>query len=155
MKFLKLLFLLTSTALVVSCSNLKTPIYQDVEDIKISKIVNDSITLKASLYFKNPNRIKGKMLLKNVHTIVNDIDLGFLKNQEIKVPSNDNFTIPLEIKLSYHQLFNAKKGLLNSLLNSILTNEVTVKFEGEATFKKFLIQKKYPIKFSEKIKILK
>ncbi|GGF73546.1 hypothetical protein [Wenyingzhuangia marina] len=155
MKFVKLLFVFISVALVVSCSNLKAPEYVGVGKVNVSKIINDSITIKAGLKFNNPNRMGGKIALSDLHAVVNDIDLGKLKNQEVKVPSRKDFEVPLEIKLSYGQIFDSKKGLLNSILSSILTNEVAVKFTGKATFKKFLVKKEYPIQFNDKIKILK
>lgn len=123
--------------------------------MQISQVINDSITLKAKLNFKNPNKVGGKMYLNNLHTTVNNIDLGFLKDQKVKVPAKDNFSVPLEMKLSYDQLFSSKKGLLGSLLTSLFTNKVEVKLDGEATFKKFLFVKKYPIKFIKKIKLKK
>lgn len=155
MKFVKIAFLFISVAWVVSCSNLKAPEYVGVGKVNVSKIINDSITIKAGLKFNNPNRVGGKMALSDLHAVVNDIDLGYLKNQEVEVSSKKEFEVPLEIKLSYGQIFDSKKGLLNSILSSILTNEVAVKFDGKATFKKLLVKKEYPIKFDEKIKILK
>lgn len=155
MKFVKISFLFIATIFVVSCSNLKAPEYRGVGDVKVSKIINDSITIKAGLKFNNPNRVGGKMTLKDLHAVVNNIDLGNLKNQEVKVPSRKDFSVPLEIKLSYGQLFDSKKGLLGSILSSILTNQIDVKLDGKATFRKFLVTKEYPIYFSEKVKILK
>ena len=155
MKFVKLLFVFISVLLVVSCSNLKAPEYVGVGNVNVSKIINDSIIIKAGLKFNNPNRVGGKMYLNNLHAVVNKIDLGKLKDQEVKVPSRKDFQVPLEIKLSYGQIFDSEKGLLGSILNSILSNEVAVKLEGKATFKKFLVKKEYPIKFDRKIKILK
>lgn len=143
-----------STALVVSCSNLKAPEYVGVADVNFSKVRNDSITIKAALKFNNPNKLGGRLFLEKMHAVVNDIDLGYLKNQELKVPAEKDFSVPLEIKLSYGQIFDSKKGLLGSILSSILTNQVEVKFDGEATFKKLLITKTYPIKYAEKVKIL-
>ncbi|MGY5353261.1 hypothetical protein ACXGQW_12045 [Wenyingzhuangia sp. IMCC45533] len=155
MKFVKILFLLFTTGLIVSCSNLKAPEYVGVGEVKFSKIVNDSITIKAALNFKNPNRLGGKLVLDNLHAEVNKIDLGFLKRQSVRIPSKKDFSVPLEIKLSYGQIFDSKNGLLGTLLNSILTNAVEVRFNGDATFKKFLMNKKYSIQFSEKVKIIK
>ncbi len=155
MKFLKFIILVLSTVLTISCSGLKTPEYVGVKDINVSKIVNDSITINAALQFNNPNQLGGMLVLKNMHAEVNAIDLGFLKNQELEVPAKKEFLVPLELKLSYGQLFDSKKGLLGTLLTSILTNEVEVKLDGNAVFKKFLIKKTYPIQFSKKVKIVK
>ncbi|WP_010136692.1 hypothetical protein [Ochrovirga pacifica] len=155
MKFVKISFLCLAGFLVVSCAHLKAPKYRGVGTVEVSKIINDSITIKAGLNFNNPNKVGGTMYLNDLHAVVNDIDLGTLKNQKVKVPSKKDFSVPLEIKLSYGQLFDSKKGLLGSILSSILTNQVAVKLEGEAMFKKFLVKKKYPIKFHEKIKIVK
>jgi len=140
---------------VGSCSSVKAPEYIGVGKVNISKIVNDSVTIQAGLKFNNPNSIGGKIVLTDLHAVVNEIDLGYLKNQEIDVPSKEDFSVPLEIKLSYGQLFDSKKGLLGSILSSILSNEVSVDLNGKAVFKKLLFKKEYPIQFSEKVKIIK
>lgn len=155
MKLVKLIFPLIAFVFLFSCSGLKAPEYIGVGDVKLSEVVNDSITIKAKLNFNNPNKVGGKMQLSDLHAVVNDIELGDLKNQEVVVPSKKDFQVPLELKLSYGQIFDSKKGLLSSILSSILTNEVSVKFDGKATFKKLLIKKEYAINYNEKIKILK
>lgn len=155
MKFVKISFLLIAAIFVASCSNLKAPEYIGVGDVNVSKIVNDSITIQAGLKFNNPNRVGGKIFLSNLHAIVNKIDLGYLKDQEVEVPSRKDFSVPLEIKLSYGQLFDSKKGLLGSILSSILSNEVAVDLNGKAVFKKSLFKKEFPVKFSKKVKIIK
>ncbi|MGY6650524.1 LEA type 2 family protein [Wenyingzhuangia sp. IMCC45574] len=155
MKTVKTICFLVATFLLFSCGNLKAPIYSGVKDLAISEVVNDSITVKAKLNFKNPNKVGGKLYLTDLHTMVNGIAIGKLKNQKVKVPAKSDFSVPLEIKLSKDQLFNSKKGLLGSLLTSLFTNRIEVKLDGQATFKKFLFKKEYPIKFTKKIKIKK
>lgn len=155
MKLVKLVFVFMIIALVASCSSLQAPIYKGVADVKVADVVNDSIVIKAALNFNNPNRVGGKMLINQLHAFVNDIDLGNLKSKEVEVPSKEDFSVPLEIKLSYGQIFDSKAGLLGTLFNSVLKNEINVKLNGNATFKKSFLTKDYPIHFSKKIQILK
>ncbi|MDO6736964.1 hypothetical protein [Wenyingzhuangia sp. 2_MG-2023] len=153
MKYVKIILVFISVISLVSCGDLKAPEYVGVRNVMVSKVVNDSIVIKADLDFNNPNKIGGKISLNNLHAEVNSIDLGYLKNQKVKVPSKKNFYVPLELKLSYSQLFDSKKGLMSSILNSIFTNKIEVKLQGQATFEKLFVTKKYPINYSEKIKI--
>lgn len=155
MKAVKFGVLLLVVSVLFSCGNLKAPIYSGVKDVSISEIVNDSITIKAKLDFNNPNKVGGKLYLTDLHAQVNAIDLGVIKNQQAKVPAKRNFLVPMEVKMSYSKLFESKKGLFNSLLTSLFTNQIEVKMDGKATFKKFLFKKEYPIQFTKKIKLKK
>jgi|GEM_PF-4801137 len=155
MKFVKLGFVFLTVILITSCSALQAPIYKGVKNVQVAEVINDSIVIKASLDFLNPNKIGGELFLNDLHAVVNDIDLGNLKNQQVAVPSKKNFEVPLELKLSYGQLFDSKAGLLGTLFNAVLKNEVHVKLDGMALFKKSFLKKEYPIVFSEKIKIIK
>ena len=155
MKFVKLFFVFISTTFIVSCSSLEAPVYKGVGNVEVLEVLNDSIVIKADLNFNNPNRIGGKLFLNNLHTEVNNIDLGKLKDKEVNVPSKKDFLVPLEMKLSRGQIFNSKKGLLGALLGSVLKNELTVQLDGNATFKKLLFKKEYPIHFVKKIKLFK
>jgi len=155
MKRLKFVFPFISIVLLVSCSGLKAPDFIGIENIEFEEMIQDSISIKADLKFQNPNRLSGKILLSDLHLVINDSDLGYLKNQSIPVISKNEFLVPLYIKLAYSQIFNRKNGLLSSIFSSVLSNEIDMRFDGKATFKKLLIKKEYPFAFQEKIKILK
>jgi len=155
MKGLKILIYTIGVLVLTSCSNLQAPIYQGVENVNVSGIVNDSVVIHADLNFENPNKIGGQLMLHDLKAEVNKIELGNLYDKEVKVPAKSSFSVPLDLKLSYGQIFDSKEGLLSTLLKSITTNKVEVKFEGIATFKKFIVKKDYPIQYSKTIKILK
>lgn len=155
MKVYKIFLFTTLLTLVVSCGAIQAPVYKGVQNVKISKVVNDSITVHADLNFNNPNRVSGKLFLHDLTAQVNEIDLGSLKGKEVEVPSKEDFNIPLDLKLSYGQIFDSKQGLLGTLLKSVLSNKIDVKLDGVATFKKFVITKNYPIHYSKSVKILK
>lgn len=155
MKTVRIIGFLVVSVLVASCGNLKAPEYVGVKDINVSSVVNDSIVVNAQLGFKNPNRVGGKIVLENLHAMVNGFNLGALKDQKVDVPSRKEFYVPLEIKMASSKLFDSKEGLLGSLLASLFTNKVEIKLEGQATFKKMFYTKVYPITVTKNIAIQK
>jgi len=155
---MKGLFFLTITLVFISltsCAKLQAPIYKGVDHVNISSIVNDSITIHADINFNNPNKIGGQLFLNRLQAKVNTVEIKNIKDKKVAVPAKTDFSVPLDLKLSYQEVFDAKKGVLGALLNSILTNEVKVELDGFATFKKFIIKKEYPIHYIKSIKIIK
>lgn len=154
-KILKTFLFVCIASIVFACGNLKAPEYAGVKDINIDSFSKDTVVLNAQVIFKNPNRVSGTMFTDQIKVFVNNTDVGYIKNQEVAVPSKADFIMPLALHVPYEELYNNKNGFLGNILNSVLNNSMEIKITGLVTFKKSLFKKTYPVNHTQKIKLLK
>ncbi len=151
---IKKLTILLLIMLTISCSVKEKPIFIKVDDIKLVESNSRNLTLTANALFNNPNDIGGLLNTEGVNVYVNDILMGFVSAEEFKVPANENFKVPLQIDIDPKKLFDKNlNGFLGGLLNSVMNQSLTVKYEGVINFKTFGFTYKYPISKTEAIKI--
>ena len=141
-------------ALTTSCAVKQKPEFIKVDNIKLIEANSKQITLSANAVFNNPNSVGGRLNTEGVNVYVNDILMGFVSAEEFKVPANENFKVPLQIDIDPKKLFDKNSnGFLGGLLNSVMNQSLTVKYEGIINFKTFGFTYKYPISKTETIKI--
>jgi len=139
---------------IVSCSVNKKPIFIKVDGVKIVSVAADTIRLKASAFFKNPNDIGGKLATDEIKVIVNGVEVAQVSSEEFKVPARNEFSIPLKVAIPANKIFdNNKNGFLGGLINSILSKSVKVQFKGDLKYKVFGFSDVYAIDKTEDIKI--
>ena len=139
---------------IVSCSVKKKPIFIKVDDIKIMSITSDTIRLKASAFFKNPNDIGGKLDTDEIKVIINGTQVAQVSSEEFEVPARKEFNIPLKVVIPAKKIFgDNRNGILGGLINSILNKSVKVQFKGDLKYNFLGFSDVYPIDKTEDIKI--
>ncbi|WP_271764964.1 hypothetical protein [Aquimarina algiphila] len=126
-------FLLLSTIIIsiTSCSISKQPKFKYVDNIMVKNISVRNITLKADAVFNNPNHLKGKLSIEDVHIFVDNIDVGTISAQEFDVPSKNEFIIPLEGTISLSKVYkDNKNSILGSVLKVIQTDSLSIQYKG-------------------------
>ena len=96
---LSLLFL-GILGLFVSCKNVKEPIFENVENLKMGKFDFSSTTLSADIRFTNPNRFG--LLLKTIEcdVFVDSIYLGkFSNSEEVRIMAQNSFLLPVKAEV--------------------------------------------------------
>ena len=143
---MKKITILLLIMLTTGCSVKEKPIFIKVDAIKLLESNSRKITLTADALFKNPNDIGGHLNTEGVNVYVNDILMGFVSAEEFKVPANKDFRVPLQIDIDPKKLFDKNPdGFLGGLLNSVINQSLSVKYEGVINFKTFGFTYKYPI----------
>jgi hypothetical protein len=125
---------------------------EDIVLRQIKDVVVDANTepmLKANAIFFNPNDMRGKLKRINIDIFVNGKKAASV-NQELKtiIPSNDEFSVPLEVKLSIKEL-----GFMDTLLGMIGGKTFEVRYEGtlKLTYHGFPVN--VPVKYKDDIKV--
>ena len=125
---------------------------EDIVLRQIKDVVVDANTepmLKANAIFFNPNSVRGKLKRINVDIFVNGKKAASV-NQELKttIPSNDEFSVPLEVKLSIKEL-----GFMDTLLGMIGGKTFEVRYEGilKLTYHGFPIS--VPVNYKDEIRV--
>ena len=125
---------------------------EDIVLRQIKDVVVDATTepmLKANAIFYNPNPMRGRLKRINVDIFVNGKKAASV-NQELKttIPANDEFSVPLEVKLAIKEL-----GFMDTLLGMIGGKTFEVRYEGslKLTYHGFPIN--VPLHYKDEIKV--
>jgi len=147
------------------------PEFVSVDKISVGNVTmlpTPSFDLAAELEFNNPNsfglnieEVSCEVFIEdqNVTKITHNHCLENLKmslapnNKKIEVLPNAHFSVPLDNKIKLNeQVF--KKIFGANLFQSLLSNELKMKFVGEMTISKFGISRNVPFSYDYKYNIL-
>jgi LEA14-like dessication related protein len=102
---------------------------KDIELKQIKSVVgdiSDEPMLKAQVVFFNPNKQKGTLKRINADVFVKDKKVAVVDQQvKVKVPSQGEFTLPLEVKLNLKE-----SGVINTLLSLVGARKIKVRYKG-------------------------
>ena len=149
-------FLLLSTIyiLLTGCSFTTKPEFKYIDHIEVKNISLRNVTIQADAVFNNPNHLKGKLTLEDVHIFVDNMDVGVVKASEFDVPAKGEFSIPLKGTFSLSQIYNEnKKNLLGNILKAIQTDSITINYRGTIRYRLGSFSYPYKIDKTEKIAI--
>ncbi|AXT50128.1 hypothetical protein D1818_04515 [Aquimarina sp. BL5] len=131
----KLLLLSTIFAVIISCSTSKKPEFKYITNIDVKNISIRNVTIKADAVFNNPNNLKGKLSIDDIHIFVDNIDVGTTSSKEFDVPSKKEFTIPLEGTFSLSKIYEENKNnLLSSVLKMMQTDSLLIQYKGNIKY---------------------
>jgi LEA14-like dessication related protein len=140
-------FIALSSFSLISCSPPKDLEFREVKNIKIDKLGFTAATLKVDLLYYNPNKVGFELNQTDVDIFVNNTLLGHsFQKVQIKIPSRQLFTLPLNIELDM-------KNLLKNSLTSLLNKEVTLRIKGSVRAGKAGFYKVIPLDYSTVQKI--
>lgn len=149
-----ILYLFVIFLVITSCSVNKQPIFIKVDNVKLISVATDTIKLKADAFFENPNDVGGKIATDKIKVLVNGEEVAQVFSDEFKVPARNEFSIPLIAHIPTKNIFNTKKeGVLGGLLNSLLTNKVTIRIKGNLEYVVFGFKRDFLIDKTQEIKI--
>ncbi|TXD50519.1 hypothetical protein [Polaribacter sp. IC063] len=150
----KALYFSCSLLLICSCAVNKPPVFIKVDNIEVISYAADTVKIKAIAYFENPNDVGGKIATDNLKILVNDIEVAQVFSEDFKIPAKKEFSIPLLANIPTKNLLSTgKNGVLGGLLNSLITNKVTVRIKGNLVYKVFGFKKEFLVNQTEAIKI--
>lgn len=137
-----------------NCSVKQEPEFIKIADVKVASIKNDTLRVKASAFFKNPNGVSGKIITDKISVFFEHQEIAQVFAEKTKVPANKEFFIPLEVAIPTKELFqNNKNGILSGILNAVFKKTVTLNFKGKLTYKKWFYKKEFLIDSKEEIKL--
>jgi uncharacterized protein YueI len=145
-----LLFSLFFT-LVINCTVTEKPEFIKLENIKVVDSNIQSITLSADALFINKNDVGGTLKTDDLKVYINDIEVAKIVSEEFKVPSKQNFKIPLTVAVATDSLID--KNSLGGLLGSLISQKLKVQYKGDIKYKVLGYSSKYTINEIQDVKI--
>lgn len=147
-------FFLISLLLMSSCAVPKVPIFLRVDNVKVLRFKSDTIQLKATAFFENPNAVGGKISTNTIKIFVNGVAVAQVFSKEFKVPATTTFSMPLIAQVSTKKLLSSnKKGLLEGVMSSVMTNKATVRVKGNLEYIIFGFRRSFLVDTTQEIKI--
>ncbi len=149
-----ILYFLLIFLLVFGCSVQKEPVFVKVDNVKVVSFASDTIKLKATAFFENPNDVGGKISTDDLAVFVNDIEVAQIFSEDFKVPARDNFSIPLIAHIPTKNFLNSNKnGMLEGLINSFISQKINVRIKGNLEYVVFGFKRDFLVDKREEIKI--
>lgn len=145
-------YFLSICFLISSCALNKIPIFRKVATVEVLQFTPDTLKLKATAIFTNPNRVSGQIAADQIHVFINATKVASVSAKAFKVPAKKEFTLPLLVEIPTKKIWeNNKNGLLGGLLNSVVNKSIKVQFKGDLKYKVFGFSKVYKIDKTEVI----
>ncbi len=128
LKDLHNLFLISGLLLAVSCSTPEQPEFINIKDLKVHEFTDEQITLTGVAILFNPNRYSITVKEIDISVQVNNHAIGKVKQiGEVKVPSNSEFEVPLNVTFAPQDVYD---NLLSGLINYIMKGKFAVHYTG-------------------------
>jgi LEA14-like dessication related protein len=125
---------------------------EDIVLKRIRDVVVDATSepvLKANAIFFNPNNVRGKLKKIKVDIYINGKKAANV-DQELKtnIPSQSEFTVPIEVKLAIKEL-----GFMDTVLGVLGGKKFEVRYEGFLRLSYRGIPIKVPVDYKDEVKI--
>ncbi len=126
--------------------------YKDVELRQLRNVtadVSNDPMLKMEAVFFNPNQQQGKLKAINIDVFVEGKKAAVIKQTlKIKVPSQGNFTVPIQVKLNLKE-----QGLFGTLMGMIGAKRMKVHYKGNIRINYHGLPIIVPVDHEEEIRI--
>ncbi|WP_299117223.1 LEA type 2 family protein [uncultured Winogradskyella sp.] len=147
----RIVFISLFFTLLFNCTVTEQPKFLGIENIKVVNSNIESITFKAEALFTNPNDVGGVLKAEDLKVYVNNTEVATVVSDEFKVPSKENFTIPLIVAVASDSIIDKKN--LGSLLGSLISQKLKVQYKGEIKYKVLGYSSTYTVDKTQDIKI--
>jgi LEA14-like dessication related protein len=132
---------------VTACAPLKPVEFRSVTNLKVENaLLAPHVT--ADLNFFNPNSVGATIKDFQIDVALSQTPLTTVSFQKQKLPSNSEFSLPLNTSISYTQLIKFIPLGLSSFQSG---KDIPVDLKGNITIKKFLYKKTFPFEYHDKI----
>lgn len=147
----RILFILLFFTLVFNCTVREQPEFIGLENIKVVNSTSQSITLNADALFMNPNDVGGVLKTDDLKVFINNTEVANIVSDEFKVPSKENFTIPLTVAIATDSILDNKS--LGGLLASLLSQRLKVQYKGDIKYTILGYSSAYAVDKTQELKI--
>ena len=82
-----------------------------------------------------------------------NVEVLDVKNGQVYVTANADFTVPVNINFPLKKVFESKKGLLKGVLNALIDKKANVKYEGTITLNFLKVDFDVPVDYEGELVI--
>lgn len=152
---MKRLFLPLLVLCLIGCSDNVAPTFKRIKNIKVKELNLRNITIESELVYSNPNRFGGNVMAFDIDVIVNDINVGKLKQiGQIEILAKQDFVLPSTISFPPKQVFKSD-NFFKSALQVFANEKADVQYLGTMTINIAGLDFEIPVKHKEQIPLKK
>ena len=128
---------------LIGCQQPQAPQYIGLQHLQVNQIDLEKSDLFAKALFYNPNGFNMELKKAEMDIFLNDKPANhYLLDSTISIPAKDSFWVPVTLRINLKSIFaNAFQSLLN--------DQVKIRFEGYAQVKKGGLGFRVPIHYEE------
>lgn len=128
-----------------SCSDVKEPVFQDVENLKLGTLGLDKATLSANIRFDNPNRFGLQLKQIDCEVYVDSTYLGhFANTSSVNIPARQAFLLPVQGEVQTIKLMEYSR-------KALMQEPSAVRVEGKARVGRSGLYKTIPFIYRDTI----
>jgi len=145
----RLLFISAITFIFGACAPKEPVALRSVKDINVDVDKNGAALLTAKLVLYNPNPVRMRLREINIDVFLNGKKAAESDQQlDVRVPSKNEFYVPLEVKVSLKEL-----GLMDTLLGLLGGRKFDVVYDGYIVVRSKGIKVKIPLHYEGQFKL--
>ena len=136
--------------LALSCTTpSEAPVFKQVTNIEVTKVMGKTAYLNADAFFYNPNDVRMTLKKIDVDVSVEGKKIGKI-NQSLKtkIPANSEFKVPLDATFDMSQM-----GFLNSIISILGGKKVKVHYSGHIKLTLHGFPVKVPVEYDDEVRI--
>jgi LEA14-like dessication related protein len=135
---------------MISCNkSYEPPVFKNIDNVKLSKVENGIVNMKADAILYNPNDVKAKLKSVDIDVYIKDKKVATLKEKySLKILAKSEFSLPMNIGLDISEL-----GLVNSILGFIQGRGFKAHYVGKAKIIMHGVPVSIPIDYHDTLKL--
>jgi LEA14-like dessication related protein len=127
-----------------SCHRMKDPVFNDIENVQVSKAGKGRSLMTFNMSYFNPNHTGGRLKEAEGDAWLDSTYLGhFYVDTIVNIPPNSNFIIPVKLDMEMKNIFRHS-------LAAFLNEQVLITIKGKAKVGKGGFYKKFPLHYEGK-----
>lgn len=137
-----------------SCASIQEPTIERIEDVDIIEMSKSKLDLNAFMVVNNPNAFALDLAKAELTVYVDDIELAKINQAfDTSMPANDNFKMPINIKMDLQKLYEANPiAALGKGLQIMSDRKLNVQFKGSIKVGKGAVKISVPVDQIELVK---
>ena len=148
---IKFVFLAVLCLFFSSCLEVKDIEFVRVRKLEFKEIRDGKIIANADAVFNNPNKRGGKVKKVDISIFVNEKEAAkVMRNSPFKVSPNSEFTIPLEMEITFEEL---AKNFLSNIFSREKEKNLPLHFEGYIWVSVYGVTRKILVKYDASLKL--
>lgn len=149
MNKLILLSLILLSGMMACNKSYAPPVFKNIENVRLSKVKDGIVNMKADAILYNPNKVKVKLKGIEIDVFIKDKKVATMKESySLKIEALSDFSLPMTIGLDISEL-----GLVNSILGFIQGKEFQAHYVGKAKIIMHGVPISIPVDYHDVLKL--
>ena len=117
---------------LTNCDSAKEPVFQKMNNVKVTEIKGGQVTIAADAIYHNPNPIGGKLETTDISVVVNEVEVAVIRQElSADLAANGEFTIPVIATFPLNKVIENEADLISGVLSALIKKKIQVSYKGQ------------------------